>query len=151
MPVNESQAIQVFAIVPYSAEPGSDEVLVLRGNGTSELPVGYLRPGERLLAAAARIVLEQAGFMPEPVRLVYVLERRDGALSVGVHCNLPEHLGESNALRGEFITLSQNDVPLEPMAVREILVEDLRSGFIRPVAHLVEAPEGESPTVHITW
>lgn len=144
-------AIHVVAIVPLSSGFGGDELLVLRDAGTLRLPLGPLQPGERLLDAAARIVLEQAGFRPLAARLVYLLEAHDGWLIAGVQCNLPDDLDDDLDLRGEFVALTQTDMPLEPVALREILVEDLRSGFVRPVAHLVERSGGDGPQVEIVW
>ena len=68
-----------------------------------------------------------------------------------MQCNLPEDLDDEVDLRGEFVSLSHTNLPLEPMALGEILVEDLRSGFVRPVAHLIELPDGDGPLVQITW
>lgn len=143
--------VHVAAIVPLVAEFGGDELLVLRYDDRLLLPLGPLAPGERLLDAAERVVREQAGFSPQAVRLVYLLEARNGALIAGVQCNLPVDLDDDTDLRGEFISLSHTDLLLEPMALREILVEDLRSGFVRPVAHLVELGDGDGPLVQITW
>lgn len=143
--------IHVVAIVPLSAEFGGDELLVLRDAGTLWLPTGPLLPGERLRAAASRIVLDQAGFLPGAARLVYLLEAHDGRLIAGVQCALPDELDDDLDLRGEFVALTQTDLPLEPVALREILVEDLRSGFVRPVAHLVERSDGDGPLVEIVW
>ena len=52
---------------------------------------------------------------------------------------------------GDNRALSHTDMRLEPMTLSEILVEDLRSGFVRPVAHLVELRGGDGPLVQITW
>lgn len=151
MNVIDRPTVHVVAIVPLAAEFGSDEVLVLPGAGVLRLPFGPLEPGERLLDAAARIVFEQAGFLPEAGRLVYLLETQGGTLIVGVQCNLPADLDDGVDLRGEFVSLSDIKLRLEPMALREILVEDLRSGFVRPVAHLIESSGGDGSPVQITW
>ena len=143
--------VHVAAIVPLASELGGDELLVLRNADRLMLPFGPLAPGERLLDAAERVVREQAGFPPEAVRLVYLLEARNGALIAGVQCNLPADLNDEVDLRGEFVSLSHTDLRLEPMALSEILVEDLRSGFVRPVAHLIELSGGDGPSVQITW
>lgn len=151
MKVLDRHVVHVVAVVPLATEFGSDELLVLPSAEAIMLPSGPLRAGERLLDAAARIVFEQAGFLPEAARLVYLLETQDGTLIAGVQCNLPVDLGEDVDLRGEFVSLSHTDLRLEPMALREILVEDLRSGFMRPVAHLIELSGGDGPSVQITW
>jgi hypothetical protein len=151
MNVLDRRLVHVVAIVPLAAEFGSDELLVFPDGEVLLLPSGPLQPGERLLGAAGRIVLEQAGFLPEGARLVYLLEAHDGTLIAGVQCNLPADLDDDVDLRGEFMSLSRTDMRLEPMALREILVEDLRSGFVRPVAHLIELTGGGGPPVQITW
>ncbi len=151
MNVLHRHVVHVVAIVPLAAEFGTDELLVLSSVGRLMLPSGPLQPGERLLDAAVRIVLEHAGFLPETARLVYVLEAKDGTLVTGVQCNLPADLDDDVDLRGEFVSLSHSDLRVEPMALREILMEDLRSGFVRPVAHLVELSGGDGSPVRITW
>ena len=149
--MNERPAIRVVAIVPLSGEYGGDELLVMRRGDALVLPCAPLQIGERLMDAAARVVLERAGFVPDPVRLVYLLEQQNGSIIVGVQCTLPADIGEGAELRGEFVSLTKSDLRFEPVALREILVEDLRSGFVRPVAHLVESSGGDGPAVQITW
>lgn len=142
--------IRVAAVVPFP-EGGGDEILVLHAGDTATLPTGELGARERVAEAAVRIVHAQAGFEPQPERIVYFLERSEGGLTIGVLCHLPLDLDDTVDLKGEFVSLSRSDLALEPIALREILMEDLRSGFVRPVAHLVEATGESGPNVQITW
>src|SRR5690606_24572639 len=106
------------------AELVGDEVLVVPGDESAALPAGVLLPGERLLDAAVRIVHETAGFRPIPMRILYLLERRDCILLFGILCGLPPDIEDNDDLRGEFLSITHSKLPLEPMAFREVLVED---------------------------
>lgn len=145
--MNDCPSIEVAAVVPLSIEDGGDELLVFQRDGAMVLPQGPAQPGERLLDAAVRVVREQAGFNPLATRLVYLLESTQGSIVVGVLCQLPSEIDDDTGLRGEFISVTQSDLSLKPMALRETLVEDLRSGFVRAVAHIVES----AGTNEITW
>ena len=151
MNVTDRTPIQVVAIVPLSLEAGGDELLVFQREDLLVLPHGTARHRERLLDAAVRVVSEQAGFSPVPARIVYLLESNDGSVAIGAVCTLPSNLNDETDLHGEFVSLTQSDLPLVPMALREVLVEDLRSGFVRPVAHLVEGDSPDGLAVTVTW
>lgn len=149
--MNDCPPIEVVAVVPLSIEAGGDELLVFQVDGALILPRGVALPGERLLEAAVRIVREQAGFTPVAPRLVYLLESVQGPILVGVLCQLPAEVDGDTELQGEFVSVTQSDLPLNPMALRETLVEDLRSGFVRAVAHVVENAATDGPLIEITW
>lgn len=144
--MTERFPIRIVAIVPLS--DGSDELLMFPASDSALLPTGELREDESLLDAAARVVLEQAGFRPIPERVVYLLEGQEHVLTVGVLCSLPPDAGDTVDLKGEFVSVSRFGGILEPFAFREILMEDTRSGFVRPMAHIVEV-SGEG--LQISW
>jgi ADP-ribose pyrophosphatase YjhB (NUDIX family) len=146
----ESPSISVLAVVPLSDESG-DEVLMFREPGAARLPSSPLRRGEHLLDAASRIVQEQAGFRPIPRRIVYLLESPDETIRVGVLCGLPDDEEEIGELRGEFVPVSKAGDEFQPLAMLEPLMEDLRSGFFRPVAHIIETFGEHGRTVSVTW
>ena len=141
---------EIFAIVPIS-EFGGDELVLLRTADGLTLPWGSMRPGERVLNAASRIVYETTGLDVQPERLLYVLELAGGALAFGVCCSLGNLEEGPEDLQGEVVALSQVESGFEPPALSEVLVEDLRSGFVRPVAHLVEHDDGKNMRVSVTW
>lgn len=142
-------SVMVAAIIPI-AEFAGDELLLVEEAGLFALPAGPLHSGERVLDAARRIVLERTGLMGETVRLVYILEQADGALLFGVHCLVSENGTAGEPVSGSIVSL-RGDVAFAPMAIREVLVEDLRSGFVRPVAHVIEPSSGEAGPPVVSW
>lgn len=148
--MQNTQTALVAAVVPF-AEDGGDEVLVLDNDGLIALPIGELNPGERVLDAAARIVSESTGLRVAPLRVLYLLENADGSMIFGVLCAPSDDSGDEANLRGDVVSLSRIERDFLPMALLEILVEDLRSGFIRPVAHVIESSGPDGRNVHVTW
>lgn len=142
--------VTVYAIVPF-AEFGGDDLLVLQAGGCITLPTGTTAAGERVLDAASRIVLETTGLDVTPVRVVYLLESPATGVSLGVLCSVGEIPEDIEGMRGEVVGLTGAQQDFEPMALREVLVEDLRSGFVRPVAHVVEMPADGHRRVEVSW
>lgn len=142
--------LQVHAIVPFSGY-GSDEILALPSSDGFRLPAGSPRPGERVLEAASRIVLESTGVPVEPQRLVYVVETLQDGMLFGVLCEPGDLDDVEGDVQGEIVSLGNILDVFEPMAIAEVLMEDLRSGFVRPVAHVVERIEHDKPVVSVTW
>lgn len=141
--------VNVAAIIPI-AEFAGDELLLVEDAGQFVPPSGPLHPGERVLDAARRIVLEKTGLLGEPVRLVYILERADSRLLLGVHCLVSDSGTAGEQVAGSIVSL-RGDVAFAPVALREVLVEDLRSGFVRPVAHVLEPRSGETGPPVVSW
>lgn len=140
----------VYAIVPF-AEFGGDDLLLLQGDGFVALPSGSTRAGERVLDAASRIVLETTGLPVTPGRVVYLLESPAAGVSLGVLCDVGDIPDDVEGMRGEVVGLAVTEQDFEPMALREVLVEDLRSGFVRPVAHVVEVLKNGQRRVEVSW
>ncbi len=134
MPLAAGIAVQVAAVVPLPAElGGAGEVLGLYAFGNLKLPSGDARSGEGIFAAAARVVLGMAGISVTPERLIYVVEQVGKQLTLCVLCALrdPEDTPDRAGVR--FVPPAAAD-ELDPAAVRELLIEDVQQGFVRPVA-----------------
>lgn len=140
---------QIAAIIPI-AEFAGDELLLLEVDDRLVLPTGSMDSGERVLEAASRIVLVKTGLPVVPVRLVYFLEQANGTVLLGVQCQIEDTALSDHPVAGSIVALTGNE-RFEPLALREVLVEDLRTGFIRPVAHIVEPREGESGPPAVSW
>ena len=148
--MQQSHTVIVAAVVPF-AEDGGDDVLVLDRDGAIALPLGALTPGERVLDAAVRIVFETTRLRVAPLRVLYLLENAEGGVVFGVLCAPSDDGGHETDFHGDLASLSRIERDFLPMALLEILVEDLRSGFIRPIAHVIESSGPEGRSLHVTW
>lgn len=148
------EATQVMLVVPLPQElGGAGEVLVLSAFGNLKLPSGTIQPRETSLKAAARIALAVAGIAVSVDRLVYVIEQPGMPLALCVQCELSPDSDNEDAKYGvKFADLSTSEGSFEPSAVRELLIEDVRSGFARGVAHIVVSydAEGREQTT-VSW
>jgi ADP-ribose pyrophosphatase YjhB (NUDIX family) len=126
--------VRVAAVVPLPSDlGGTGEVLGLYAFGSLKLPVGDVRSGESIRAAASRAVLGMTGLSATPERLVYIVEQVGKQLTLCVLC-VPregEDVPERPGIR--FVPPASVD-DLDPPAIRELLIEDAASGFVRPVA-----------------
>lgn len=150
MPLTKPNDIRVFAVIPFSGF-GSDDVIVVAAGEKYHLPTGELVAGERVLDAAVRIVKSTTGIVVVPVRLAYIVEGVDDAVTFGVLCDLDETLEDEAELRGEVASLGSMGDRFEPMAILDVLMEDLRSGFVRPVAHIVSSGGQGSAEMTVNW
>jgi len=144
--------LRVFALVPLPAQAGgARELLALSSEGGDwTLPVAAVNPGERIFAAARRIARETAGLAVLPERLVYFLEdERGSAWVVLCAADFDAEPGEA-AGKVQFVDPGALPGILEPDVLRELLVEDLAAGFMRPMAH-VTVDTRESPAVTVIW
>jgi hypothetical protein len=148
--MDPSIPIQVAAVVPFGVY-GTDELLLMPADGTYRLPAGAVLPAERVLDAASRIVLDVTGLQVGAVRLLYVLESDRSGVTFGVLCEPGDSGFDDQDLRGEIVRLSTLERDFQPVALLDILVEDLRSGFVRPVAHVVETQSGTGRIVDVSW
>jgi ADP-ribose pyrophosphatase YjhB (NUDIX family) len=142
----------VIALVPLPLDAGGDgELLALRSDGGNwAMPSAPLQHGERILAAAQRIAREAAGLTVRPERLVYFLEDECGlAWVVLCAADLDDELSEVAGLAA-FVDPRELTGILEPDALRELLIEDLAAGFMRPVAH-VSVDRRQTPAVAVSW
>lgn len=139
----------VIAVVPLPPDAGgSGELLMLPFKNGWVLPGGVPLPGELLLDAAARLVLNGTGLSVRTERLVYFLEVAGVRAWVAL-CNpmLDSETGDVNAA-AQFVDPRAVEA-FEPRVLRELLLEDLAGGFLRPVAH-VTAPDPAGP-VTVNW
>ena len=145
-------ALRVAAIVPLARElGGAGEVLAVAAFGSARLPAGEPHGGESLFAAARRIVWQTAGAPADGERLIYLVERSGRELTFCVLCALSpdEELEDRDGVR--FVGPAAVE-EFEPAAIRELLNEDLRQGFVRPLAHIVLTPdENGRDRAHVQW
>lgn len=141
--------LRMFAVVPLPPDAGgAGELLMLPLEDGWVLPGGVPLPGELLLDAAARIVLAGTGLSVRTERLVYFLEVA-GVRAWVVLCN-PVLDAENGGVNETARFVDPRAVEgFEPRVVRELLLEDLAGGFLRPVAH-VTALHPAGP-VSVNW
>lgn len=134
-PPSGSIAVRVVAVVPLPAElGGAGEVLALSAFGSVKLPVVDARPGESVHRAASRAVLQMAGVPARPERLLYVIEQAGKSLTLCFLCAFADDAAPDERPGVRFVPVIGNDSEFEPPAVRELLIEDVRNGFVRPTA-----------------
>lgn len=144
--------LQVAAVVPLAGEMGgAGEVLVLSAFGNMKLPQGEVRANESIQRAVKRVALASTGADVTPERLLYVVEQAGKQVTLCFLCALD---GAEDVDTKPGVRFSQigADADFEPAAVRELLVEDARGGFIRPTAYVSASfnEEGQ-PTINVTW
>ncbi|HUG14212.1 MAG TPA: hypothetical protein VMM78_04265 [Thermomicrobiales bacterium] len=134
-----AQGVQllVAAIVPLPAElGGANEVLARAAFGSAKLPSGPLKQGESVLAAAERILLGTAGARATAERVVYVHESVGRDVTLCVLCELWREDDPEPRAGVRFVTPAGTDEVFEPVGVGDLLAEDLRAGFVRPMAYV---------------
>lgn len=147
--------LRVAGVVPLPAEMGGQgELLVVAAFGGARLPTGDLLPNERILDGAARIVQQVTGVRVTPERIVFFLERVAREWVFGVLCrlNLADDAAEDTRPGVRFHALADGTLSFDPPALRDLLVEDLRGGFVRPSAHLtIVTDDFGGETVSVAW
>lgn len=146
--------IRVAGVVPLPAELGGQgEVLVIAAFGGARLPTGDLLPNERILDGAARVVQQVTGARVEPERMVFLLERVAREWVIGVLCRLTGEATASDTRPGvRFVSLASGALEFDPPALRDLLVEDARGGFVRPSAHItIVTDDLGGETVSVAW
>lgn len=145
-------ALRVAAIVPVPADlGGAGDVLAVAAFGSARLPMGELAAGESLFAAARRVVWQTAGAGATPERLVYLLERGGRELTFCVLCALEDADDAPEKAGVRFISPAAAE-EFDPPALRDLLLEDGRQGFVRPVAHIMLiATESGREETRINW
>lgn len=145
--------LHVVAVVPMPGElGGAGEILALSAFGSVKLPLVEVRTGESIRRAASRAVLQMAGVGVRAERLLYVIEQAGRSLTLAVLCSLEpdEEPDERPGVR--FVPVVGNDGTFEPSGIRELLVEDVHNGFVRPAAWATLAfDEYGREAVDITW
>lgn len=152
-PTSSEGATQVAAIVPLpDALGGAGEILVLSAFGNLKLPGGDIHARETSLKAVSRVVLGATGVRVTPERLVYVVEQYGKPLALCVLCALVEADDTDTKPGVRFANIGASDGDFEPAPLRELLNEDVRSGFMRGVAHVaVSFDEDGREQTTITW
>lgn len=126
---------RVAAIVPFpEALGGAGEVLALEAFGSVKLPSAEARAGESLHRAVSRAVVQMAGVPATPERLLYIVEQTGKQVILCFLCSLDADAEPDPRPGVRFVPVSAANGEFEPPAVRELLVEDVRGGFVRPVA-----------------
>lgn len=144
--------VRVAPVVPLPADMGGvGEVLVLVAFGSVTLPAGEVRKGESLQQAARRIALTMTGAVVRPERLVYLVEQAGRQILVCVLCAL-EDSDDVDAKPGARFVRVAADTELEPAVLRELLIEDGPSGFVRPCAWVVSTFDDDGrPAGDVRW
>lgn len=151
--MSSERAAQVAAIVPLpDALGGAGEILVLSAFGNLKLPEGEIQPRESSLRAVSRVVLGATGVRVTPERLVYVIEQPGKPLALCILCALVAGDDADTKPGVRFANIGASEGEFEPLPLRELLVEDVRSGFMRGVAHVVVSfdVDGRERTT-VTW
>jgi len=144
--------LRVAPVVPLASElGGSGEVLVLAAFGSVTLPVGEVRKGESLQQAARRIALTMTGAVVQPERLVYLVEQAGRQLLVCILCALEDAADVEGKPGARFVRIAA-ETELEPAVLRELLIEDGPSGFVRPCAWVVSTFDAAGrPAADVRW
>jgi ADP-ribose pyrophosphatase YjhB (NUDIX family) len=145
--------VRVVAVVPLPEElGGAGEVLALSAFGSVKLPSAELRAGETVARAANRAVFQMAGVGAVPERLLYVIEQAGKSLTMCLLCALPDDEAPDERPGVRFVPVVGNDSEFEPPAVRELLLEDVRGGFVRPTAFAsVGWDENGRERIDVSW
>lgn len=152
-PASAAGSVQVMAVVPLPAESGgAGEILVQSAFGNLKLPAGEIQPRETSLRAVTRVTLGATGVKVSPERLVYVVEQPGKALAMCVLCALVEDDDADPKPGVRFADIGSAEGEFEPLPLRELLIEDVRSGFVRGVAHVAISfdADGRQQT-SVTW
>jgi hypothetical protein len=138
------EGIQVAAIVPLPADMGgAGEILVLSAFGNLKLPSGEMQPRETSLRAVSRVALGSTGVRVTPERLLYVVEQPGKPLALCILCALAADDDPDTKPGVRFASIGSTEGEFEPAPLRELLIEDVRSGFVRGVAHIVVSYDDE--------
>jgi ADP-ribose pyrophosphatase YjhB (NUDIX family) len=145
--------LRVAAVVPLPNDlGGAGEVLALAAFGSAKLPSGEPRTGEGVLAAAQRLVLGLTGASVTAERVIYVHEAVGRALTLCVLCTLDPEGATEDRPGVRFVAPATSEDDWEPVGVRELLSEDVRGGFVRPMAYVqVKRDEFGRERVEPSW
>ena len=143
-PASTGEGTQVAAVVPLPAAlGGAEEILVLSAFGNLKLPSGDIQPRENSLRAVTRVALGTTGVRVTPERLLYVVEQPGKPLALCVLCGLANDDDPDTKPGVRFASIAAAEGEFEPAPLRDLLIEDIRSGFVRGVAHVVVSYDDE--------
>lgn len=158
----ETATVQVIAraVIPLGREVVMLEVPGDRSNILT-LPGGPIRFGETGADTLARLLRTEAGLQARVTRLVYAAEVFDGRALHEIGLYYLAELADDAELAGDaplapvlqVVDPRTAVMPIEPRFLRALLIEDLETGFVRPVAHVVarQAAGDAPPDVNVTW
>lgn len=158
----ETSNVQVIAraIIPLGREVVMLEVPGDPGNVLT-LPGRTVRFGETGADTLARFLRTEAGLQARVTRLVYVAEIFDARAVHEIGLYYLAELADDADMAADAPLASALQVvdprtavaPIEPRFLRALLIEDLETGFVRPVAHVIawQAADGTAPEVNVTW
>lgn len=144
---------RVMAVIPLPDDlGGSGEILVQSAFGNLKLPAGEIQPRETSLKAVARVVLGATGVRVTAERLVYVVEQPGKPLALCILCALVADDDADTKTGVRFASIGDASGDFEPAPLRELLIEDVRSGFVRGVAHVAVSfdQDGREQAI-VTW
>ncbi len=131
-----------------------------RGNVLT-LPGSAVQFGETGVDTLARHLRNQAGLEARVTRLVYAAEVFDGRALHEIGLYYLAELADDAEMAADAPLAPVLQVvdprtavaPIEPRFLRALLIEDLETGFVRPVAHVVawQSSDGMPPDVSVTW
>lgn len=151
-PAEPGSVPQVMAVVPLPGDAGGNgEILVLSAFGNLKLPAGDIQPRETSLQAARRIARGATGVRVSPERLIYVVEQPGKPIALCVLCGLDADDDPDTKPGVRFASIGSSDGEFEPPFLRELLIEDIRSGFIRGVAHITVTYDDGREQRSINW
>jgi ADP-ribose pyrophosphatase YjhB (NUDIX family) len=158
----EEAAVQVIAraIIPFGREVVMLEVPGEGGNVLT-LPGGPVRFGETGAAVLARLLRTEAGVNARVTRLVYVAEVFNGAAAHEIGLYYLAELADDAEMDADaplapvlqIVDPRTASAPIEPRFLRALLIEDLETGMMRPVAHIVARYEADGTPleINVTW
>lgn len=148
------------AIIPFGREVVMLEMPGDRGNVLT-LPGSAVQFGETGVDTLARHLRNQAGLEARVTRLVYAAEVFDGRALHEIGLYYLAELADDAEMAADAPLAPVLQVvdprtavaPIEPRFLRALLIEDLETGFVRPVAHVVawQSSDGMPPDVSVTW
>ncbi len=148
------------AIIPFGREVVMLDMPGDRGNVLT-LPGGASRFGETGVETLTRLLRSEAGLEARVTRLVYAAEVFDGRALHEIGLYYLAELADDAEMAADAPLAPVLQVvdprtavaPIEPRFLRALLIEDLETGFVRPVAHVLawQSSGGVPPEVSVTW
>lgn len=155
-----SVQITARAIIPIGREVVMLERPDDRGNVLT-LPGGAVRFGETGAHTLACLLRREAGLQARVTRLVYATEVFDGRVLHEIGLYYLAELADDADMAADAPLAPVLQVvdprtavaPISPRFLRALLIEDLETGFVRPVAHVVawQSSDGVPPETSVTW
>lgn len=151
-PESSGIELRVAPVIPMPPSLGGvGDVLLLAAFGSATLPSGEVRKGESLQQAARRIALTSVGAVVRPERILYLVEQTGRQLLVCILCSLEDDADVESKAGARFVRI-KGDTDLEPVALRDLLIEDGLGGFVRSCAWVVSSfDDSGRPAIDVLW